>query len=210
MVRYLRSWKCRDRSKEQSCGVCTLALSGVIGPSTIHTNSMGNLGWLLPTFRVGDSRLASVRLSVVAPAVDPAVSFVHECSLRNVFSMVFYADVVESVCFPLGVTLPPDRIFPAKGRAVAMETKRELRQPLFSEHRWHRCCKYYTSNDVFSRCKSVHKMATGNSDDELIQHDNKMRIGTRSGKFRKVENRELSMAWWQSKTRTPMTTSMLA
>ena len=58
-----------------------------------------------------------------------------------------------------------------------------------------RGCKYHTSNDVFSRCKSVHKMATGKSDDELIQHDNKMRIWTRSGKFRKVENPELSMAW---------------
>ena len=58
-----------------------------------------------------------------------------------------------------------------------------------------RVCKYHTSNDVFSRCKSVHKMATRKNDDELIQHDNKMRIGTRSGKFRKVENPELSMAW---------------
>ena len=58
-----------------------------------------------------------------------------------------------------------------------------------------RICKYHTSKDVFSRCKSVHKMATGKSDDELIQHDNKMRIGTLSGKFRKVENPELSMAW---------------
>ena len=56
-------------------------------------------------------------------------------------------------------------------------------------------CKFHTSNDVFSRCKSVHQMATGKSDDELIQHDNKMRIGTRSGKFRKVENPEMSMAW---------------
>ena len=28
-------------------------------------------------------------------------------------------------------------------------------------------------------------MATGKSDDELLQHDNKLRIGTRSGKFRK-------------------------
>ena len=44
-------------------------------------------------------------------------------------------------------------------------------------------CKYHTSNDVFSRCKSVHKLATSESDDELIQHDNKMRSGTRSGKF---------------------------
>ena len=34
----------------------------------------------------------------------------------------------------------------------------------------------------------MHKMATGKSDDELIQHDNKMRIGTRSGKITKVEN----------------------
>ena len=42
-------------------------------------------------------------------------------------------------------------------------------------------CKYHTSNDVFARCKSVHKMATGKNDDELIRHDNKMRIGTRSG-----------------------------
>ena len=42
--------------------------------------------------------------------------------------------------------------------------------------------------------KSVHKMATGKSDDELIQSDNKMGIGTRSGNF----------------TRTPMTTSMIA
>ena len=56
-------------------------------------------------------------------------------------------------------------------------------------------CKYYTSNDVFSRCKSGHKMATVKGDDELIQHDNKMRIWTRSGKFREVENPELSMAW---------------
>ena len=48
---------------------------------------------------------------------------------------------------------------------------------------------------TFPRCKSVHKMATGKSDDELIQSDNKMRIGTRSGKFIIVENPELSMAW---------------
>ena len=53
-------------------------------------------------------------------------------------------------------------------------------------------------------------MATGKSDDELIQLDNKMRIWTRSGKFRKMENPEFSMAWWQSTTRTPMTTSMIA
>ena len=45
--------------------------------------------------------------------------------------------------------------------------------------------RLHTSNDVFSRCKSVHKMAIGKSDDELIQLDNKMRIWTRSGKFRK-------------------------
>ena len=40
----------------------------------------------------------------------------------------------------------------------------------------------------FRGAKRVHKMATGKSDDELRQHDNKLRMGTRSGKFRKVEN----------------------
>ena len=35
-------------------------------------------------------------------------------------------------------------------------------------------------------------MATGKRDDELIQHDNKMSIGTPTGKFRKVEDPELS------------------
>ena len=64
--------------------------------------------------------------------------------------------------------------------------------------------------DVCSRCKIVRNMATKKSDDELIQHDKKMRIGTRSGKFRKMENPELSLDWWQSMTRTPMTTSMIA
>ena len=49
-----------------------------------------------------------------------------------------------------------------------------------------RRCKYHTSNDEFSRCKSVHKMATGKTAHELIQHDNKMRIGTQSGKSRIV------------------------
>ena len=46
------------------------------------------------------------------------------------------------------------------------------------------------SNDVFSRCKSVHKMATGKSDDELIQYDNKLELET-SYKMKlgpKVEN----------------------
>ena len=33
----------------------------------------------------------------------------------------------------------------------------------------------------------MHKMATGKSDDELIQSDTKMRIGTRSGKFTTVD-----------------------
>ena len=33
-------------------------------------------------------------------------------------------------------------------------------------------CKYNTSNDMFSRCKSVQKMATGKSDDQIIQPDN--------------------------------------
>ena len=39
-------------------------------------------------------------------------------------------------------------------------------------------CKYHTSNDVFSRCKSVHKMATVKGDDELIPPDNKLEVGT--------------------------------
>ena len=37
----------------------------------------------------------------------------------------------------------------------------------------------------FSRCKSVHKMATGKSDDELIQLDNKMRIWDTKWKIQK-------------------------
>ena len=35
----------------------------------------------------------------------------------------------------------------------------------------------------FRGAKVFTKMATGKSDDELIQHDNKMRIGTRSGQL---------------------------
>ena len=45
-------------------------------------------------------------------------------------------------------------------------------------------CKDNTSNDMFSWCKSVQNMATGKSDDQLIQPDNKLKIGTRSGKLR--------------------------
>ena len=41
-----------------------------------------------------------------------------------------------------------------------------------------RGCKYNTSNEMFSRCKSVHKMATEKSDDQLIQPDNKLELGT--------------------------------
>ena len=37
---------------------------------------------------------------------------------------------------------------------------------------------------MFSRCKSVQLMATGKSDDQLIQPDNKLINGTKSGKFR--------------------------
>ena len=51
-------------------------------------------------------------------------------------------------------------------------------------------CKYNTSNDVFSRRKSAHKVATGKSDDQLIQYDNKLELGT-SYKLKlgpKVEN----------------------
>ena len=36
----------------------------------------------------------------------------------------------------------------------------------------------------FRGAKRVHKMATGKSDDELLQHDNKLRIWTQSGKSR--------------------------
>ena len=46
--------------------------------------------------------------------------------------------------------------------------------------------KHHTSNDVLSRCKSVHRMATRKSDNELIQLDDKMRIWTRSGKSKLV------------------------
>ena len=37
---------------------------------------------------------------------------------------------------------------------------------------------------MFSRCKSVQNMATGKSDDQTIQPDNKLIIGTNSVKFR--------------------------
>ena len=47
----------------------------------------------------------------------------------------------------------------------------------------------------FRGAKVCTKWLQGKSDDELIQLDNKMRIWTRSGKFKKVENAELSMAW---------------
>ena len=41
-----------------------------------------------------------------------------------------------------------------------------------------RHCKYNTSNDMFSRCKSAHKMAAGKGDDQLIQYDNKLELET--------------------------------
>ena len=41
----------------------------------------------------------------------------------------------------------------------------------------------FTPQMTCFRGASVHKMATGKSDDELIQSENKMRNGTRSGKF---------------------------
>ena len=37
---------------------------------------------------------------------------------------------------------------------------------------------------MFSRCESAQNMATGESDDQIIQPDNKLIIGTNSGKFR--------------------------
>ena len=45
-------------------------------------------------------------------------------------------------------------------------------------------CKHNTSNDMFSQCKSVQKMATGKSDDQFIQPDNKLKLGPKSGKVR--------------------------
>ena len=39
----------------------------------------------------------------------------------------------------------------------------------------------------FRGAERVHKMATGKSDDELLQQDNKLRISTQSEKFRKVK-----------------------
>ena len=71
------------------------------------------------------------------------------------------------------------------------------------------------------RCKSVHKMATGKSDDQSIQLDNKLELGTsyklklgprwELGQEVANHNSGLNMiAWWQSMTRTPMTTSMIA
>ena len=41
-------------------------------------------------------------------------------------------------------------------------------------------CKYHTSNDVFPRVQNVCKIITGKSFDEVLQHDNKMRIWARS------------------------------
>ena len=51
-----------------------------------------------------------------------------------------------------------------------------------AEQRWKRSCKYHTSNDVFLLCKTCATITTGKSYDELLQHDNKMRIWTQSGK----------------------------
>ena len=71
-------------------------------------------------------------------------------------------------------------------------------------------CKYHTSNDMFPRCKSVHKKATGKSDDELLQHDNKMRNLDTKWKIQKSGKSRIFYDVVQSTTRTPMTTSMLA
>ena len=73
-------------------------------------------------------------------------------------------------------------------------------------------CKYNTSNDMFSRCKSVHKMATGKGDDQLIQYDNQLELGTSyksklGPRWNWDKKWTLAMnAWWQCMTRTPMTT----
>ena len=73
----------------------------------------------------------------------------------------------------------------------------------------YRTCEYHTSNNVFSRFKCVHKMATEKSDDKLKQLVNKMRVWDTKWKIQKMESPELSMAWWQSMTRRPMTPSMI-
>ena len=46
---------------------------------------------------------------------------------------------------------------------------------------------------MFSRCKSVQKMVTGKSDDQIIQPDNKLIVGTKS------ENSELAMIAWSTR-----------
>ena len=57
--------------------------------------------------------------------------------------------------------------------------------------------------------KRVYKMAMRKSDEDFLQHDNKLRIWTRSVNS-KSENRKLSLSGWQRTTRTPMTTSTIA
>ena len=59
-----------------------------------------------------------------------------------------------------------------------------------------RRCKHNTSNDMFSRCKSVQKMTTGKSDDQFIQFDNKLELGTKMKLGPKVEKSELDMIAW--------------
>ena len=63
------------------------------------------------------------------------------------------------------------------------------RLQLTAVHCHRRRCKYHISVDVFPRCKSVHMMATGKGDDQLIQYENmlelrtsyKLKIGTKLG-----------------------------
>ena len=47
---------------------------------------------------------------------------------------------------------------------------------------------------MFSRCKSVHKMATGKGDDQLTQYDNKLELGT-SYKVEIGTNMQLDQMW---------------
>ena len=67
-------------------------------------------------------------------------------------------------------------------KAICMKTKDQL----YQRESVIRSVNTTPQMTCFRGAKRVHKMATGKIDDELLQHD-KMRIWTRSEKFRKVE-----------------------
>ena len=52
------------------------------------------------------------------------------------------------------------------------------RLQLTAVHCHRRRCKYHISVNVFPRCKIVHMMVTGRGDDQLIQYDNMLELGT--------------------------------